>query len=129
MPAETLNKRGPNGEIYGSTLLVALDDANVSTELTDAATDSEVIVPTQHVGTLVIDVISDKGGTLTITPLPNANDTSVAGEASTVGTLADSGPSKRFKYTMPAAPLCKVTFSKTEAGTSSGFLMSVRGTN
>jgi len=120
---EQVNKRGPNGEVNGSCLLEALS----TTELTDGAAMATLIVPTQHVKDLVIDVVSDKGGSVVVTPLPDHDDTSVLGEASTTGTLTNGGPSGRFKYSDIAAPNTKVVFTKTEAGTTDGFTLSVRG--
>jgi len=96
-------------------------------ELTDAAPTYNAIVLTRDFQSVMVDVVSDKGGTLVIYPIPNSNDATVFGLVSDTLTVADGGPSDRGGYSNIAAPKAKILFTKTEAGTTSGFLIAVRG--
>jgi hypothetical protein len=49
------------------------------------------------------------------------------GKPATQGTVIDGGPSDSFIYTDLGCRAVKVTITKTEAGTTSGFAAVVRG--
>jgi hypothetical protein len=102
--------------------------AKSTTELTDAAPQYNAVVMTSGYQDLTVDVITDKGGTLIITPILDVDDEATLGAVSDTLTVADGGPSGRAIYASISAPKAKVLFTKTEAGTTSGFKVSVRGT-
>lgn len=109
---------------YSGSMLL-LDD---STQLTDAAAIHTHIIDTKAAGSLVIDVIADKGLTVIVTPLPVESDNSVLGKASDTLTIADGGDTDRVIYTGIAAPRAKVVVTKTEAGSSTTYRLTARGT-
>jgi hypothetical protein len=96
------------------------------TELTDAAAAYiKTIDNTEDVGTLYIDVTSDKGCTVDVVTYLDPEQT-LEGVPGTQGVVADGGPSGTFKFTDFGYASCKVTVTKTEAGTTSGFGVSIR---
>jgi hypothetical protein len=97
------------------------------TELTDGSPVATITTTTDLVNDVIVDIITDKGGTLVITPLIDSDDLGVEGEPSTTLTIPVSGGVKRDSYTKIAAPNTKIVFTKTEAGTTSGFLLFVKG--
>ena len=121
--AEDVTPRRDLVDFNGSRLLNTLFE----TELTDGSPTATITIRTDLVVDLVIDIVSDKGGSLVITPLPDDDDLLVLGEASTPLVIADLGETRRAIYTKISAPNSKIVFTKTEAGTTSGFLLSVRG--
>lgn len=96
-------------------------------ELTDAA--AAVVIPLPNVtavNSLLIDVTSDKGCTVDLVRyLDNAK--TVEGVPGTQGVVADGGPSGTFIYENLGCVAAELTVTKTEAGTSAGFAVSVRG--
>jgi hypothetical protein len=97
------------------------------TELTDgAATLVFDINDTTSITELLIEVISDKGCTLDVVRYMD-NGQTIEGVPGTQGVVADGGPSGTFIYSNLGCAAVKVTVTKTEAGTSSGFAVSVRG--
>ena len=69
----------------------------------------------------------DKGGTVVVYPLPDVDDLTVLGEASTPLTIADDGESGRATYTRIAAPNAKIVITKTQAGSTTSYMLSIRG--
>lgn len=98
------------------------------TELTDGATQYNAVIFTVGYTDITVDVITDKGGTLIITPIIDVDDDTSLGKPSDTLTVADGGPSDRAIYSSISSPKAKILFTKTEAGTTSGFVLSVRGT-
>lgn len=95
-------------------------------ELTDAAATAVLTFDTDGVQTLLIDVTSDKGCTVDVVRYLD-QDGGIEGKPSTQGVVADGGPSNSFKYPDVGCKAVKVTITKTEAGTTSGFGVFVRG--
>ena len=97
------------------------------TQLTDAATTTTLPVDDcNDVGTLLIDVISNKGLTVDVARYLDKEKTLV-GAPATQGVVADAGPSGTFKYSLLGCEACLVTFTKTEAGSSTTFAAVLRG--
>jgi len=80
---------------------------------------------TTSVKDLLIDVVSDKGCTLDLVRYMD-NGQAIEGVPGTQGVVADSGPSGTFIYSNLGCAAVKVTVTKTEAGTTSGFVVAVR---
>jgi hypothetical protein len=97
------------------------------TELTDGSAVLTFDVDiTTAISDLLIDVISDKGCTVDLIRYMD-NGQTIEGVPGTQGVVADGGPSGTFIYSDLGCAAIKVTVTKTEAGTSSGFAVSVRG--
>jgi len=97
-----------------------------TTEVTDAATTSIVTANVNDYANILIDVVSDKGGTIDVVRFLDEAD-GVEGVPATQQTLADGGPSDYYQHSAIGCNVVRVTFTKTEAGTSSGFGLFVRG--
>lgn len=98
------------------------------TELTDGSPTATVITTTDLINNVVVDVLTDKGGTLTIIPLLDSDNLAVEGKPSDTLVIPAGGATVREGYTMIAAPNTKIIFTKTEVGTTTGFLLFVKGT-
>lgn len=97
------------------------------TELTDASpTLAFDIDLCTDVTDLLIDVVSDKGCTVDLVPYLD-NGKTIEGVPATQGVVADGGPGGRFIYENLGCVALGITVTKTEAGTTSGFAVSVRG--
>lgn len=111
------------GNDYAGSINIGLQQG---TELTDgSATYVKEIPNGEEIGTLLIDVTSDKGCTVDIVRYLNAGG-SIEGVPSTQGVVSDGGPSGTFKYSDFGCAAAQVTVTKTEAGTTSGFAVSFR---
>lgn len=113
-----------NREARAGSLLLHYDD---STQLTDAAPSYTKIVGTRHINRLLVDVVSAKGCTVVITPLLSLSSDTELGKPSDTGTLANGGPAGRFAYANLAAPRARVVVTKTQAGSTTGFKLAIRG--
>ena len=103
-----------------------LADTN-TTDLTDAAATLTQIVNTKDVKDLVVDITTDKGTTVVITPILSATDDTQVGPVSTTLTIADGGGTDRARYSNISAERAKIVVTKTEAGSTTSFFVSVRG--
>lgn len=98
-----------------------------TTQLTDAAATHTFFVPTRGAGTVSVSVVSDKGLSVVIYPVLFDDDQTSLGKASDTGTIADGGGSDEFRYTNFAAPMAKVVITKTEAGSTTDYMATIRG--
>lgn len=112
--------------VFAFSGTVQLIDTN-TTDLTDAAATLSQIVYTKNIADVVVDVTTDKGLTVVITPILSATDDTQLGPASTTLTIANGGGTDRARYTNISAERAKVVITKTEAGSTTSFLASVRG--
>ena len=103
---------------------ISIPDTDV---VTDAVAVRNYYFNTSNFSSIIIDVITDKGTTIVVYPLPLEDDLTVVGKASDTTTIADGGDSERMKYTDIAAPNTKITVTKTEAGDMASYLFSVHG--
>jgi hypothetical protein len=114
-----------------ATLAYALEPVKLigitAVELTDGAPTYNAVIVSEHYQDVIVDVVSDKGGTLVIYPIPDENNITSLGLVSDTLTVADGGPAGRGGYTKLASPRAKILFTKTEAGTTSGFKVIVHG--
>lgn len=124
--AETIKIAGSSSwyEFHGSRLLAPLDKTTV---LTDLAPTIEYTVQTTYITDLVVDITIDKGATVVITPLLDVDVLATTGVPSATLTIAVLGDTDRAIYTKIASPYAKVTVTKTEAGDTSSFFLSIRG--
>lgn len=97
------------------------------TEITDAAATVTRYYDVSKVEDVVVDVTSDKGMTIVITPVLSSDDNTVLGKPSSTLTIPDLGATDRAIYSKIAAKRCQVLVTKTEAGTTSGFGLKVIG--
>ncbi len=95
-------------------------------QLTDTDPTYTVQVKTESVTDLFVDVISDKGATLFITPLVSDID-DLEGAESESTTIDTGGGSVRAKYSSIAANKALITVTKTESGDTTTFRLIVRG--
>jgi hypothetical protein len=96
-------------------------------ELTDESPVVTRIIECIDVTDLIVFVTTDKGLTVTITPLPDYMDADVVGPVSDTLTIADGGGSDSAIYSRIGTPLAKIVVTKTEAGSTDGFNLTVRG--
>lgn len=96
--------------------------------LTDAAATRTYIVGAGAVNDLIGFLLSDKGCTLTVYPLPVVGSTQRA-TASTVLTIADGGvtESAPWRYSELGAPRAEIVVTKTEAGSTTSYGFTARG--
>jgi len=106
-----------------SWLLVGVN----TTELTDAAPTYTEFVDTRNIVDVFVDTVIDKGATVQIVPVLSSTDDTYLGEAPVATTIADGGGTDRTLYSRIMAPRAKIIITKTEAGTTSGFTVSIRG--
>jgi len=121
---EQVDKKQVNGrgDFAGSILMAPAS----TTELTDAAaTCVFTIDDVRRCGSILVDVISDKDCTVDIVRYLDP-DQSFEGAPASQGVVTGGTPGQ-FKYSDLGCYAVKVTITKTEAGTSSGFFASVRG--
>jgi len=111
-------------EFHGNRLLSPVD---VTTVLTDASPTVTYTVKTVYIGNLMVDLSMDKGATMVITPLPDVDNLATTGLPSDTLTIPDGGGTDRAIYTAIGAPYAKITVTKTEAGSTTSFLLSIRG--
>jgi len=109
-------------DIKGS---VQLDFTDV--ELTDAVPTYTNIVNTQYINDVFVHTITDKGSTVSITPVLSDTDDTLLGPTPTATVIANGGGTDTTPFSRIMAPRAKITVTKTEAGTTSGFVVSVRG--
>lgn len=107
----------------GSSLLTPL----ITTLPTDASATITTIVKTQGFTSIVVDITTDKGGTLTITPLPDLGSDSDVGQVSDTLTVPTSTATRGI-YSQIGAPRAKVVFTKTVAGSATSMRLAIRGT-
>lgn len=101
---------------------------DTTTVLTDGSPTLSFFVDTNWTVNLIIDITTDKGATLVVTPcLSKTDDTALAPPSDTV-IIADLGESVRAVYSAISAERAKITLTKTEAGSSSAILLSLRST-
>ena len=96
------------------------------TELSDAS--AVMVIPLTSVsgtGSLLVDVVSDKGCTVDLVRYLD-EEKEVEGVPGTQGVVSDGGPSGAFIYPDLGCVKAELTITKTEAGTTSGFAVSVR---
>ena len=111
------------GNDYAGSINIGLQK---DVELSDgSATFVKQIPDCEQIGTLLIDVTSDKGCTVDIIRFLDPEKT-IEGVPATQGVVSDGGPSGTFKYTDFGCAAAQVTVTKTEAGTTSGFAVSFR---
>lgn len=102
-------------------------DYHHTVELTDAVPSVTRIVECEKEKDLFAFVTIDKGATVVITPLILKDNDTVVGPVSTTLTFADGGGTDVALYSRIGTPRAKVVVTKTEAGTSSGFTLDIRG--
>lgn len=103
---------------------IEIPDAEV---LTDAAATREYYFNTTNFSSIIIDIITTRGATVIVYPLPLEDDLTVTGKASDTTTIADDGDSERIKYSDIAAPNTKVVVTKTQANDMTNYIFSVHG--
>jgi hypothetical protein len=96
-------------------------------ELTDTSPIVTAIIDTKNVEDIMVDVVTDKGSTIVITPILNSSGTPVLTDPSDTVTISNGGGSERVVYSRIMAPRAKVVVTKTEAGDTSDFVLSIRG--
>ena len=102
-------------------------DALYTEELTDGAPSVTRIVGTPSVEDVIIDIITNKGLTAVITPILSDTDDSVLGKPSTTLTIAPGGGADRAIYSKISAKKAQVVVTKTESGSTSGFVLKISG--
>ena len=95
--------------------------------MTDAAATREYYFNTTNFSSIIIDIITTRGATVIVYPLPLEDDLTVTGKASDTTTIADDGDSERIKYSDIAAPNTKVVVTKTQANDMTNYIFSVHG--
>lgn len=95
-------------------------------EMTDAEPVLSFIFDTPNIDDILIDIVTDKGTAINVTPVLS-DDGIVLGEVSSTLTLPDGGATSRASYTRIAAKKTLILVTKTEAGTTSGFVLKVSG--
>lgn len=95
--------------------------------MTDAAATRTYYFNTTNFSSVIFDIITTRGTTVVIYPLPLEGDLTVVGKASDTTTIADGGGTERTKYTDIAAPNIKVVVTKTQAGDTTNYLFSIHG--
>ena len=113
-----------NGNLTNTTGQFVTDEEN----LTDAAATRTYIVGSGAVNDLLGFLLSDKGCTLTVYPLPFVDSTQ-RGTASTVLTIADGGVTEAatWRYSELGTPRAEIVVTKTEAGSTTSYGFTARG--
>ncbi|KFZ25658.1 MAG: hypothetical protein KQ78_02151 [Candidatus Izimaplasma bacterium HR2] len=95
--------------------------------LTDAAATRDYYFNTTNFSSIIVDIITTRGATVIVYPLPLEDNLTVVGKASDTTTIADDGDSERVKYSDVAAPNTKIVVTKTQAGDMTNYVFSVHG--
>lgn len=98
-----------------------------SDELTDASPTLTEIVDCNTSENLYVDIVIDKGSTVVVTPIFDKTDDTAEGKPSATLTIADSGATERAVYSNIGSVRAKIVVTKTEAGSTSGFLCRISG--
>lgn len=86
-----------------------------------------IVVDSEKYTDVVVDVVTDKGTSIVITPVLNYSGNLINGEDSATTIIPNGGRAQRVIYSKISAPRCKVTVTKTESGSTSNFVLSIRG--
>ena len=114
--------------VHASGTVVLFDSTRLSGfSLTDANPEQVIKVNTSTISNVYVDITVDKGMTLVITPLVSALDEAFTGSPSITTTISNGGGTERIQYSNIAAHKALVTITKTEAGSTGTFRLSVRG--
>lgn len=96
--------------------------------LTDGTPSRSYFVGSGAVNDLLGFLLSDKGATLTVYPLPFI-DSNQRATASEVLTIADGGVTEAapWRYSEVGTPRCEIVVTKTEAGDTTSYGFTARG--
>ena len=96
-------------------------------QITDASPVREKIINTQDTSGIILDIISDKCCDVTVTPLLSLDEDTSVGKTFSLGTVIGGGGPIRMSRFAIVSPRLKITLTKTEAGDTASYLLSVRG--
>ncbi len=123
------------GKVFSMTQLTETTEAGggpvnmvLIPALTDAAPAYNTVILTKSLNDIQGYLISDKGCTLKVYPLPVDNYDTKAKESTTL-TIADGGVTvfEPWSYSSIGTPRAMIQIDKTEAGTTSALILTVRG--